>query len=86
MDEGRASTDEAALYLGGTSNRLSVRVRVYQSRLLSTSINWTPKSEHIFCSFMPLNIWLSLFLQKFNEWKGRKVNEQIYSYLPAYFN
>jgi hypothetical protein len=84
MDEGHASSDEAALHLGGTSNRLSVRVRVSQSRLLSSSINWTPTSEHNVCIFMPLNLWLCLFLQKVNEWKGRKVNEQIY--LPAYFN
>jgi hypothetical protein len=84
MDEGRASSDEAALHLGGMSNRLSVRVRVPQSRLLSSSINWAPKTEHIFCGFMPRNLWVSLSLQKVNEWQGRKVNEQIY--LPAYFN
>jgi hypothetical protein len=72
MDEGRVSSDEAALHLGDTSNRLSVRVRVSQSRLLSSNINWTPKTEHIFGSFMPRNLRVSLFLQKVNEWKGRK--------------
>jgi hypothetical protein len=46
MGEGRASSDEAALYLGDTIKSPSVRIRVPQSRLLSTSTNWTPKTEH----------------------------------------
>jgi hypothetical protein len=47
MDKGRASSDEAALHLGGTSNSPGVPIRFPQSRLLSTSTNWTPKTEHI---------------------------------------
>ena len=48
MDEGCARSDEATLHVGGTSNRLCVRVRIPQSCLFSSSINWTPKRGHIF--------------------------------------
>jgi len=39
------------------------------------ALNGAPKLNTLFCSFMPANVWVSLFLQKVNEWKGRKINQ-----------